>query len=371
LSYLRGRRKPEYRVYVHADAQGMHHQQIFAGLSELDRSGVAAVDYTDLSVPDGPASTLWLQVEFEDCLKSVCYDMHDSGSVVGPERLHAADVYFKRSLTAQTDEGLGERDGRKLRPFGLNVHGVGHRDSGFFQRLWHEARIRRRRCVPLARGEWMYRILALASSYRPLAVPVPVKNRFIAKTQDLEASPQRALTGTVLFQTRLWPREVAPRETNLDELNDRRAQVVRALRATFGARFRGGLIPTPLAREKYPDCLTDLPTSQGAYLQELKQAQVGVVTRGLHGSVPWKLAECIASSRCVVSESSVVALPEPLQSGTNLLWFTDVDECLASVDHLLSNPTAATEMQRANAIYYERFVRPDRLVLNTLQAAFF
>jgi hypothetical protein len=348
----------------------MHHQQIFAGLRELDRLSVVSVEYTDLSVPNAPASTLWMQTEFEGCLKRVCYDMHDSESVVGLERLQAADVYFKRSLTSRSHAGLAEPDAEKLRPFGLNVHGVGHRDSGFFQRLWQEARIRRRRSVPLTRDEWIYRIDALASSYRPLGAPVWAKNRLIAKTRDLEAPPQRQLAGTVLFQTRLWPREVAPRAPNLDGLNDSRAQLVRALRATFGERFRGGLIPTPLAREKHADCITDLPTSQAAYLQELKRAQVGVVTRGLHGSVPWKLAECIASSRCVVSESSVVELPEPLQSGINVLWFTDVDECLTSVDHLLSNPTAATEMQRANAIYYERFVRPDRLVLNTLKAAF-
>jgi hypothetical protein len=39
-------------------------------------------------------------------------------------------------------------------------------------------------------------------------------------------------------------------------------------------------------------------------------------------------------------------------------------------NHRLWNPTAAPEMQQANLIYDERFVRPDRLVLNTLKAAF-
>jgi hypothetical protein len=135
----------------------------------------------------------------------------------------------------------------------------------------------------------------------------------------------------------------------LDELNDRRAQLVRALREAFGSRFRGGLIPTPLAKEAYPDCISNLPTTQAAYLEEVKQAQIGVVPRGLHGSVPWKLAENLAASRCVVSESWTVSLPPPLESGTNVLWFEHVEECLASIDHLLSHPRAAAAMQRANA----------------------
>jgi hypothetical protein len=358
---------PQYRIRLYADAQGMHHQQLFAGLCELDRGGLAAVEYVDLTdVPSGPGSTLWMEAEFGRCSKKICYDMHDSHPVVALERLQRSDVYFKRSFNTRTRVGLAEQDSIKLRPLGLNVHAVGHRDRGALQRLALESRIRRSRSHPLTREEWSYRLVALLSSYRPLVAPAWARNWLIAKAQDLEAPPQSSLTGTVFFQTRLWSRDVAPKESRLDELNNRRAQLVRALREAFGSRFRGGLIPTPLAKKAHPDCISDLPTTQAAYLEEVKQAQIGVVTRGLHGSVPWKLAENLAASRCVVSESWSVSLPPPLESGTNLLWFERVEGCLASIDHLLSQPRAAADMQRANADYYERYVRPSALVLNTL-----
>jgi hypothetical protein len=57
-----------------------------------------------------------------------------------------------------------------------------------------------------------YLLVALLSSYRPLVAPAWVRNRLIAKARDLEAPPQSSLTGTVIFQTRLWSPDVAPQE---------------------------------------------------------------------------------------------------------------------------------------------------------------
>jgi hypothetical protein len=144
----------QYRIRVHADAQGMHHQQLFAGLCELDRVGLAEVEYVDLiDVPRGPGSTLWIEVEFGRCSKKICYDMHDSHPVVALERLQMSDVYFKRSFNPRTRVGLAEQDAIKLKPLGLNVHAVGHRDRGALQRLAFESRIRRSRSHPLTREE--------------------------------------------------------------------------------------------------------------------------------------------------------------------------------------------------------------------------
>jgi hypothetical protein len=362
---------PGYRIRVHADSQGMHQQQVFAGLAALAEAGLATVEYVNIiDVPEAPTSTLWMEVDRGRCSKRICYDLHDSDRVVAIDRLVASDIYFKRTYTAETGLLLRPEESRKLRPFGLNVHAVGHRDKGALQRLTVEARIRKGLSTPLSRHEVTYRLVVLASIHRPLAAQAWIRRRCIAKARDLEAPPQQALSGTVLFQTRLWTRDEAAREPDLDQLNTTRAELVRQMRRAFKSCFRGGLISNPLARKAYADCITDLPTTQAGYLEEVKRAQIAIVSRGLHQSAPWKLAEYLASSRCIVSEVSNVVLPEPLRSEKNVFWFNSVEGCLASVDRLLTNPMLAREMQVENAKYYLRAVNPGSLVLHTLKEAF-
>ena len=142
------------------------------------------------------------------------------------------------------------------------------------------------------------------------------------------------------------------------------------LRKHLGSRFKGGLTPSPLARDRYSDCITPVSAKQADYIEQIHQAQIGVVSGGLHGSVPWKLAEYLAASRCIVSEPLGAELPQPFRTGTNAVWFNDPDECLDQVERILSNPRDAREMQRANQKYYRDFVRPGALLLNTLRVAF-
>jgi hypothetical protein len=150
-------------------------------------------------------------------------------------------------------------------------------------------------------------------------------------------------------------------------LNDSRVALVRALRKAFPKHFRGGVIPTKLARERYPDALTAEPTRPAGYLAASRESLIGISTRGLHHSVPFKLPEYLAGSKCIVSEPLRNALPDALENGRELLWFRGVDECLEKCEELLRWPERALELRHNAWKYYQKHVAPAAHVRKCLE----
>jgi hypothetical protein len=210
--------------------------------------------------------------------------------------------------------------------------------------------------------------MAVISSWERPWWPDAARRWLIPRARHFEHPPD-AMTERIVFQSRVWPPEETPREPRVAALNEERAALVRALRRHFGARFIGGLIPTPYARQHFPDCVSVLPGDQWSYLALIRSAQIGILTDGVHRSIPFKCAEYLAASRCIVGRQPAFELPVPLVPETHWLPFAAVEECVAACDRLLSNHELAREMQRANQRYYQAYVRPASLVAATLDAA--
>jgi hypothetical protein len=71
----------------------------------------------------------------------------------------------------------------------------------------------------------------------------------------------------------------------------------------------------------------------------------------------------------VVSETLHYSVPGGFLSGRNYLAFDDPAQCVEQVARLVADPAATYAMKVANYRYYHAYVRPDRLVLNTLMIA--
>lgn len=153
----------------------------------------------------------------------------------------------------------------------------------------------------------------------------------------------------------------------LYELNQGRANVVRCLRREFGDRFVGGLQPTMLARELYPDLVVEKNVARLEYLQLVHSSLIAVTTVGLFGSTGGKLPEMLAASCCIVTEPLEYELPEPLGEPENILTFATPDECVAHVASLLEDDQLAQQMREANFKYYLEHVSPGRLVESCLR----
>jgi len=115
---------------------------------------------------------------------------------------------------------------------------------------------------------------------------------------------------------------------------------------------------------------TTSPSTPPEYLAFSKQHLVGVSSRGLHGSVPFKIAEYVAASLAIVSEPLHCELPTAFVDGRDFLAFRTPDECVERCERILNSPTLAAELRRASRRYYLSELQPASHMQALLQRAF-
>jgi hypothetical protein len=192
------------------------------------------------------------------------------------------------------------------------------------------------------------------SIYRYLAAP---------HWKDFELSPAEAISETILFQTRLWD----PVETPGDAVvNEERINLLLALKGQFGDRFVGGVVPNVYAKSNYPELISPNPVRQSDYIKWAKNSAIGIYSRGLFGSVAFKMAEFLASSKCIVSEPIDNALPGPIE---HLSLYRSTEECIALCDRLLTDTKKVQEGRKAAWAYYKGYARPDTSIAHLIATA--
>jgi hypothetical protein len=191
---------------------------------------------------------------------------------------------------------------------------------------------------------------------------------FLPDYRIFEQGPDVRVEPLVLFQTRVWEPEESSED--LAKINEERVAMIRMMRKAFGQRFRGGIVPTPFAREHFPDVLLQESYRRTDYIKMVQRFLIGIYTKGLHHSLAFKLPEYLAASMCLVSDPLRNKLPQPLVSGQHYLQFETADECLAQCEWLLSHPQEAMEMRRQNFAYYRNWIRPPEHLLSCLNRAF-
>ena len=280
---------------------------------------------------------------------TIAYDMIDGYNFAGPVTLDdyvgRVDWYFKRSYQASNHAQVANAS--RILPFGLNYPvTVNHR---FFASL----------------GPGGLRGLPSRAAWLIAGVGAITVRRF-------EDVPRHHSDPQIIFQTRTWdPAEVdnADWKDEREHMNEMRAGIVRRLRTEFGPRFRGGFMPSAHARRNFGDCVLDLSSSsKRRYMNILKSADICVATAGLHGSNGWSLGEYAAASKAIVAQHLRYDVPG-FQDGRHYLGFANADECVAHVATLVSDAERLRQMKNENYGFYQRYLRPDRLVLNSLLLA--
>lgn len=212
----------------------------------------------------------------------------------------------------------------------------------------------------------MMRLIAAMSVDAPAALRKNWRNiyRYAATPHwtEYEMKPEEEVTDTVLFQTRLWSPEEAPGDTGI---NEERIALVVALKKAFGKRFVGGVVPNQYALDNYPQYLSDHPHRQSDYIKWAKKPAIGVYSRGLFGSVAFKMAEFFASSKCIVSEPVDNLLTGSLEVRT----FRNVDHCVSLCEELLSNPSRRRHQRQLAWKYYQQHVRPKTVIARLIEPA--
>jgi len=350
--------------------------QIYTGLYDLAREGKISLDVTsrfdDRIKKSRRNSVLCVQVtdSGSNRMRTVCFDMFDGREITSRERLELCDVYFKRSYD---DHYVGELDARqrgKMFPYGLNFECRTRNERDILKRLFifHLAN------NTAARNPVRFLKHVVTELLAHLCLRLGFRaSRFVPMSSgDFVVRPEEPAEPRVLFQTRLWTPEECRRisEDRLGELNQMRVDTVRALGKRFGQNFAGGLVPTDLTRQRYPDlCLSDEESQRSHYLRMVRKCLVCVTTAGLLDSTGFKFPEYLAASRCIVAEPPSYRLPVPVLEGTHYLSFRTAEQCADACERLLADPQLADRMRRANYSYYLNEVEPAVLIYKRLTAA--
>jgi hypothetical protein len=287
----------------------------------------------------------------------ILYDLHDR-NLIDEGILREADFYFKRSYDADYVSQLAERE--KVFPLGLNYPvSVSQIDLFRLQR------------AALYRGKEKFK--AIMKSLR-IDNLLQRERAEAEQLKNLEACPDFMLEPQILFMARTWnPNKIenkAQKEA-VQAMNENRAEYVRRLRGEFGDKFFGGLARDDYSQQHFKDCLLpneNLSTKRN-YLKTLKRFPICVATVGLNGSNGWKLGEYVALSKAILSERLRYIIAGDFANGKNYLEFNSPEELIEAATRLFENKELRREMMRANYDYYLNYLRPDKLILNTLRVA--
>ena len=332
--------------------QDLYHLALLhTGLIRLARAGVLALRFRE---PQGrerswsdDAHTMLLCRSGKLTWK-VAVDLYDRGNRWQEELLRDCDVYLKRSYCPK--EVSLQREAAKIKALGLNYA------ARPAEAPWRSG---------LAAGwPWLKRFVAGPKDWRQ---EINRARQYLASPldQEFERPPSRNAEATIVFQPRLW--ELGSTDDDVDAVNGLRVAIVRLLKKEFGRRFAGGLVPTPLARQRYPELLTPAPVERGAYVAFSLRNAIAINSRGLHDSIPFKMGEYLAGSFAILSDPMRYVLPEPLRAGIEYDLYRSAEECATHCERLLADPAELQHRREAAWGYYQKYVRAEALWGRRLQ----
>lgn len=321
-----------------------HVCQILTGFLMLKKQGYN-LEFADGSA-DGSALSGMPAVVAEYRGKKLMYDVGDGYNV--PESVEAGarvcDFYFKRSFSRERNQQIVPQFLEKMYPLGFNYH-VTYRGDPVREPWW--------------------KTLA-----KPLLGRTPdcwfTPGVFEGKAEKNTGKPVK-----ILFLTRLWddhePGFSDEENAERTYINNMRIEIIRSLRQTYGDAFVGGLNNNALSRAWAPDLIMPSKyTERRKYLKLLHSSDICIGSMGLFESIGWKTGEYVAAAKAIVNEEMHFSVTGDFAEGKNYLAFRTAEECLSAVQSLVEDPQRLYAMQQANEAYYQKYLRPDVLVKNTL-----
>lgn len=325
-----------------------HMSQILTGFTMLARQGKVKLTVEDRSRDESqPFRSVMAVVSYRG--KTLVYDMLDGYQHEDAIRYHLehSDFYFKRSFSEEKNTALGLDWKGKMFPLGFNYH-VSCPNHPIDKPFWKEE---------------IKRLLGIENNMYCCTYFSPRK---------FEQAPKPCKVPQVLFLTRLWyedpdlpPHLLKERK----EINRMRIEIIRRLREMEGKiHFVGGLPDTDLAQTMAPDLIMPPSlTDRRNYLKCLRKSDICIGTMGLFESIGWKTGEYVASAKAIVNERLHYTVPGNFQTGVNYLEFDTAEQCIGAVKMLANDTERQVKMKLANRAYYQKYLRPDMLVWNSLK----
>lgn len=314
-----------------------HLNQLYSGFIELSKKGLI-----DLTIENKVHTKEYILEAIINDKFRVVYDAFDEGWKYSSDiSINDADYYFKRSY----DSSIHKRISEKIKPLGLNYNVYSSNGNVFGKK-------------------------EILLNYIKKIIKNKKSNFYF---EDFECEPNITNNPKICFLTRLWDPdayEVENEKVRLDriEINEFRANCIRACKKEFGESFIGGVEDSEFARKNYPDCIVEDKsiTDRYNFMNIVKSSDICIATTGLHKSIGWKFGEYVAASRAIVTEKLHYEIPGEFKSGINYLEFSSAYELVDSINKLMKDNVFRYKMMQNNHDYYVKYVRPDKLIMNTL-----
>ena len=261
------------------------------------------------------------------------------------EVLRQVDFYFKRSFSEEKNRQLFSGDWERMYPLGFNYY-VTHPKNHADEPLWKAA-------------------------VRTLQGKTPARY-FTPEVFEGDGEAPCGNPPRILFLARLWGREAwlegDPANDEREAISAARIEIIRTLRKEYGDGFVGGIDDSPLSRKMAPDLIVPRElTERRHYLNVVHSSDICIGSMGLHGSIGGKTGEYVAAAKAIVHEEMCYSVTGDFREGVNYLSFRTAQECVEKVARLVENPKDIQAMKRANAAYYQQYLRPDMLIRNALK----
>jgi hypothetical protein len=329
-----------------------------AGLIELADAGEIQLQFRsrDPAVPRPLGHwVLWLKVDEGSDVYGLAIDCHDRTDYFCTDSLAACRYYFKSNLSATTFDRVPTEQRSRLRPLGPYFPCRARRDrSTTYRWLCGTANYFRQRLL-----QSQHR-LSLFETLREFRRDVQRRDRYRSRMPwpAYEIAPAETFNrdSPIVFNPTCWS------ETEGEEirrLNQQRAELIVALRQAFGPRFVGGFRRVGPAYQSYPDAVESRTLSHAEHLELLKQSRLAVYTNGKWGCFSWRLAETLATAKCIVSEPIPNDAGTPLDQRVGITQCQSVDEIVTTLDRLSKSPDEVLEQSHRAYAYYVGRVRPD------------
>lgn len=327
------------------ESQVSHAGQIITGFLMLKDQGLDVELINNVKGPAGFYHGMpMIRAEYRG--KRIVYDLGDGYNIADDIQtgLDNCDFYFKRSFSPEKNAALLRGYEGKMFPLGLYFR-VTHPKSPINEPLWKA----------------MLKTLMGKASARYFVPKV------FAGTPEREGDrPVR-----ILFLTQLWndhePGFSEEENRERTYINQMRIDIIRALRERYGDAFTGGLNDSALSRDWAPDLIMPAEyTERKRYLKLVHSCDICIGSMGLFESIGGKTGEYVAAAKAIVNERLHYTVTGDFAEGKHYLSFETVEECLAAVERLVEDADLRFAMKQANAEYYQKYLRPDVLVRNTL-----
>lgn len=333
-----------------------HLNQIYAGFEKLNRKNIIDLKVTKVEEREGEDMICRVLVNREH---KVIYDALDGlnwikkeDEILNLNQFKAltteVDFYFKRSYKSSLKNFVSPKC--TFLPLGLNYNVVPDKKLVSDGLSYTLSRFKEPKKV--YRDILNYKVEHLTSS-------------------DYEFKPKLHNKDKILFLCRLWEYDIyndAPIfQAQIEDINNSRIESIRACKDAFGDRFIGGVYDDTTSHKYAPDLIVSSEyTHKLNFLDLIKSSNICIGTTGLHNSIGWKMGEYVAASRAIISEPLHFEVPGNFNEGKNYLKFENTDELVEKIEFLLSDKRKLSDMMVANHEYYNSYLKPDKMILNSL-----